>query len=89
MHKIIDVDLGICDATGWKIDLSLTGTKFNTFILQGSGYPSFYAVLFYEVIAIGLAEAYRTGLLPPVVEVEQVGNPLPGTQREHGSSCSS
>merc|ERR1719273_2033755 len=30
---------------------------------EGSGFPSFYNVLAFEVITIGLAEAYRTGLI--------------------------
>ena len=45
---------------------------------EGSGYPSFWAVLAIEVVLVGLAEAYRTGLSDPVFDELTVGDVSPG-----------
>jgi len=45
---------------------------------EGSGYPSFYNVLAFEVVTIGLAEAYRTGLLESCFPELEVGDLHPG-----------
>eukprot|EP00803_Ostreobium_quekettii_P006888 evm.model.scf_64.15 EVM.evm.TU.scf_64.15 scf_64:127183-128560(-) len=45
---------------------------------EGSGFPNFYAVLAVEVVAIGLAEAYRTGLIEPAYPELEVGDLHPG-----------
>ena len=45
---------------------------------EGSGFPNFYAVLAVEVVAIGLAEAYRTGLIEPCFPELEVGDLHPG-----------
>jgi len=45
---------------------------------EGSGFPSFYNVLAFEVITIGLAEAYRTGLIDPAFPELEVGDLHPG-----------
>jgi len=45
---------------------------------EGSGFPNFYAVLAIEVVAIGLAEAYRTGLIEPAFPELEVGDLHPG-----------
>ena len=34
--------------------------------LEGSGYPSFWNVLIIEIVLVGAAEAYRTGVADPV-----------------------
>merc|ERR1739848_813554 len=40
---------------------------------EGPGFPSFYNVLIVEIIAMGLSEAYRTGLLEPAFdEIETI-----------------
>ena len=44
---------------------------------EGSG-PSFWAVLAIEVVLVGLAEAYRTGLSDPVFDELTVGDVSPG-----------
>ena len=45
---------------------------------EGSGYPSFWAVLAIEVVLVGLAEAYRTGLADPAFDELTVGDVSPG-----------
>ena len=45
---------------------------------EGSGYPSFWAVLAIEVVLVGLAEAYRTGITEPVFDELTVGDVSPG-----------
>jgi len=45
---------------------------------EGSGFPSFYNVLAFEVITIGLAEAYRTGLIDSCFPELEVGDLHPG-----------
>jgi hypothetical protein len=45
---------------------------------EGSGFPSFYNVLAFEVITIGLAEAYRTGLIESCFPELEVGDLHPG-----------
>jgi len=45
---------------------------------EGSGYPSFYNVLGFEVITMGLAEAYRTGLIESCFPELEVGDLHPG-----------
>ena len=45
---------------------------------EGSGYPSFWAVLAIEVVLVGLAEAYRTGLSDSPFEELTVGDVSPG-----------
>jgi hypothetical protein len=45
---------------------------------EGSGLPSFYAVAAFEIVAIGLAEAYRTGLIDPAFPEFEVGDTHPG-----------
>jgi hypothetical protein len=45
---------------------------------EGSGFPSFYNVLAFEVITIGLAEAYRTGIIEPCFPELEVGDLHPG-----------
>mmetsp|Transcript_17787 Transcript_17787/g.21314 ORF Transcript_17787/g.21314 Transcript_17787/m.21314 type:complete len:276 (-) Transcript_17787:87-914(-) len=45
---------------------------------EGSGFPSFYNVLAFEVITIGLSEAYRTGLIDPAFPELEVGDLHPG-----------
>jgi len=45
---------------------------------EGSGYPNFWAVLAVEVITMGLAESYRTGLIEPVFDELTVGDVNPG-----------
>ena len=45
---------------------------------EGSGYPSFWAVLGIEVVTMGLAEAYRTGLIEPAFDELTVGDVSPG-----------
>merc|ERR1712028_69882 len=45
---------------------------------EGSGFPSFYNVLGFEVVTIGLAEAYRTGLLESCFPELEVGDLHPG-----------
>merc|ERR1712167_457960 len=45
---------------------------------EGSGFPSFYNVLIIEIIAMGLAEAYRTGLLEPAFDEIETSDPSPG-----------
>jgi len=45
---------------------------------EGSGFPSFYLVLAVEVVAIGLAEAYRTGLIESCFPELEVGDTHPG-----------
>ena len=45
---------------------------------EGSGYPSFWAVLAIEVVLVGLAEAYRTGLTDPAFDELTVGDVSPG-----------
>lgn len=45
---------------------------------EGSGFPNFYAVLATEVLAIGLAEAYRTGLIENCFPELEVGDLHPG-----------
>jgi len=44
----------------------------------GSGFPSFYNVLGFTVIAMGLSEGYRTGLIEPVFKELEVGDIHPG-----------
>lgn len=45
---------------------------------EGSGFPSFFLVLGIEVVAIGLAECYRTGLIGNCFPELQVGDTHPG-----------
>ena len=45
---------------------------------EGSGFPNFWAVLGFEVLAVGAAEAYRTGLVEPVFDELSVGDVNPG-----------
>merc|ERR1719460_1008805 len=45
---------------------------------EGSGFPSFFNVLAFEAITMGLAEAYRTGLTEPAFEELSVGDASPG-----------
>jgi len=45
---------------------------------EGSGFPSFYNVLAFEVITIGLAEAYRTGIIGAAYPELEVGDLHPG-----------
>merc|ERR1711990_401323 len=45
---------------------------------EGSGFPSFYNVLIVEIIAMGLSEAYRTGLLEPAFDEIETSDPSPG-----------
>jgi len=45
---------------------------------EGSGFPAFYNVLGFEVVTIGLAEAYRTGLIDPCFPELEVGDLHPG-----------
>lgn len=45
---------------------------------EGSGFPNFFVVLGLEVFAIGLAEAYRTGLIESCFPELTVGDTHPG-----------
>ena len=45
---------------------------------EGSGFPQFYNVLGFTVIAMGLSEAYRTGLIEPAFPELEVGDLHPG-----------
>merc|ERR1719460_664807 len=45
---------------------------------EGSGFPTFTNVLAFEVITMGLAEAYRTGLTEPAFDELAVGDASPG-----------
>merc|ERR1712225_216734 len=45
---------------------------------EGSGYPSYYAVIGIEIVAMGLAEAYRTGLTDPAFDDVPLNDPSPG-----------
>jgi hypothetical protein len=45
---------------------------------EGSGYPSFAAVLGIEIVLMGLAEGYRTGVIDPVFDELTVGDANPG-----------
>jgi hypothetical protein len=45
---------------------------------EGSGFPTFYNVLGGTVIMMGLAEAYRTGLIEPAFPELEVGDLHPG-----------
>merc|ERR1719460_1742338 len=45
---------------------------------EGSGFPSFWNVLIFESITMGLAEGYRTGVIEPVFDEFIVGDPSPG-----------
>merc|ERR1719446_909207 len=45
---------------------------------EGTGFPSFYAVAAFTVVAMGLAEAYRTGLIEPAFPELEVGDLHPG-----------
>ena len=45
---------------------------------EGSGFPTFTNVLAFEVITMGLAEAYRTGLTEPAFDELTVGDASPG-----------
>jgi len=45
---------------------------------EGTGLPSFYAVLAFTVVAMGLSEGYRTGLIDPVFDELAVGDLHPG-----------
>ena len=45
---------------------------------EGSGLPSFWNVLAFETITMGLAEAYRTGLTEPAFDELTVGDASPG-----------
>ena len=55
---------------------------------EGSGYPSFWAVLAIEVVLVGLAEAYRTGLSDPVFDELTVGDVSPGGRFDPSASLS-
>ena len=55
---------------------------------EGSGYPSFWAVLAIEVVLVGLAEAYRTGLSDPVFDELTVGDVSPGGRFDPSASPS-
>jgi len=45
---------------------------------EGSGFPSFYNLLGFEVVTMGLAEAYRTGLIGAAFPELEVGDLHPG-----------
>ncbi|GHP03172.1 hypothetical protein PPROV_000192700 [Pycnococcus provasolii] len=45
---------------------------------EGSGFPNFWAVLGFEIIAVGGAEALRTGLVDPAFPELTVGDVSPG-----------
>jgi len=45
---------------------------------EGSGFPNYWAVLGIEVVLMGLAEAYRGGLIDPAFPELEVGDPNPG-----------
>ena len=45
---------------------------------EGSGYPSFWNVLILEIVLVGAAEAYRTGVADPVFDELTVGDVSPG-----------
>jgi light-harvesting complex I chlorophyll a/b binding protein 1 len=46
---------------------------------EGSGLPSFWAVVFFEVVLMGMAEAYRGGIVKPLKGFpEPDGTPYPG-----------
>ena len=45
---------------------------------EGSGYPSFWNVLIIEIVLVGAAEAYRTGVADPVFDELTVGDVSPG-----------
>lgn len=45
---------------------------------DGSGFPSFYNVAGLTVVAMGLSEAYRTGLIEPAFPELEVGDLHPG-----------
>merc|ERR1740121_3166014 len=45
---------------------------------EGSGFPSFWAVIGVEIVTMGLAEAYRTGLVDPAFDELTVGDANPG-----------
>merc|ERR1712216_827082 len=45
---------------------------------EGSGSPSFWAVIGVEIVTMGLAEAYRTGLVDPAFDELTVGDANPG-----------
>jgi len=43
-----------------------------------SGFPNFFNVLAIEIVFVGLAEAYRTGLIDPIFSELSVGDANPG-----------
>jgi len=45
---------------------------------EGSGYPSYWAVIAVEIVLMGAAEGYRTGLIDPVFDELAVGDANPG-----------
>jgi len=45
---------------------------------EGSGYPSYWAVIGIEIVLMGAAEGYRTGLIDPAFDELTVGDANPG-----------
>eukprot|EP00218_Dolichomastix_sp_CCMP3274_P002025 CAMPEP_0170163620 /NCGR_PEP_ID=MMETSP0033_2-20121228/77686_1 /TAXON_ID=195969 /ORGANISM="Dolichomastix tenuilepis, Strain CCMP3274" /LENGTH=267 /DNA_ID=CAMNT_0010401259 /DNA_START=396 /DNA_END=1199 /DNA_ORIENTATION=- len=45
---------------------------------EGSGYPNFYFIVFLQVVLVGLAECYRTGIIPSPFPELPLEDPYPG-----------
>merc|ERR1712225_128922 len=45
---------------------------------EGSGFPSYWNVVVLEIVLVGGAEAYRTGVISPVFDELTVGDVSPG-----------